>query len=474
MLDVPLAVPAVAIGEQPIIDPFEEEAYRVAVDAVHAATAIYTAPAVVDRLLDRLDWPDGGRRLLDPSCGDGMFLGRALERLLAIGASAPGDLLSRLEGWELHPVACAHARARLTAILEAHGHVRSEAAAISSGLVHNRDFLTEGPTTPQFDLIAGNPPYLRAVNVPALLQAAYAPHVPRYAGKDLLHAFLDRCTKALRADGQIALVTADRWLFNSGAADLRLQLGQSVAIRHLERLDPSSSFYRPKYRRAGSPPRIHPVAVVLGNKSHGRPLGREAVYPDVDPEKYARFPTLEEIAEVRIAPWLGTLGIFVVGRDVAQTLPAEYLVPAVDTDDIANGILREPSRFAILTRPDEEPPEAIKIHLETHMPKMAERGRRGKPWMPPESFHRFALDSPSLIVPRIATGPKGVRVPAGVLPINHNLSIVSAAPHTLDDVERALLSETAHQWVREHAAPLEGGYFSLTTTLLRKLPIDLS
>lgn len=58
----------------------DDAAYTDAVDELHSATAIDTAVPVVDQLLDRLDWPRGNARLLDSSCGDVMFLGRAWPR----------------------------------------------------------------------------------------------------------------------------------------------------------------------------------------------------------------------------------------------------------------------------------------------------------------------------------------------------------------------------------------------------------
>ena len=63
------------------------------------------------------------------------------------------------------------------------------------------------------------------------------------------------------------------------------------------------------------------------------------------------------------------------------------------------------------------------------------------------------------------------RVRAGVLPINHNLSIVAADSKTLDEIEEVLCSDEANAWMQAHAARLESGFFSLTTTLLRQMPI---
>lgn len=208
-------------------------------------------------------------------------------------------------------------------------------------------------------------------------------------------------------------------------------------------------------------------------RSHDfRVLTERPIYPGVDESRYEGLPTLEQFAQVRIAPWLGSSGIFVVDKETAATLPGEYLVPAVDTDDIVDGRLCTPRRFAIRTAPGVTPCNRLIEHLQRHMHKMAARGRRGTFWLPPETFHRMDLSRETLLVPRIATSPKAVRVPPGILPINHNLSIVCGEPDVLDRVEAALRSPLAAQWVRDYAPRLEGGYFSLTTTLLRKMPID--
>jgi hypothetical protein len=291
----------------------------------------------------------------------------------------------------------------------------------------------------------------------------------------MLHAFIDRCAKALEHDGEIGMVTADRWLFNAGAATLRASLGERrFRLTDVERLDVKSAFYRPKSRARGTPPRVHPLSVVMKKGgTDGQPLSKAPIFPGVDPTRYEGYPTLEELAEVRIGPWLGTFGVFVVSADVAATLPSGYLVPAVDTDDIVDGALGEPKRYAIRTNPKTQPCAAILSHLLENRATLAPRARMPIPWMPPERCDTIDLSRPALLVPRIATSPRGVHLPAGVLPLNHNLSIVCAAPDILLKIELALRGDLASAWVNDHAPRLENGYYSLTTTLLRKMPIDL-
>src|SRR3546814_5820688 len=109
-------------------------------------------------------------------------------------------------------------------------------------MVRNADFLTDGPETACYDFVAGNPPYLRAQRIPDVLRRQYEAVTPAYARADMLHSFMDRCARTLKPDGEIALVTADRWLFNMNAAGLRASLGERFGIHHLERLDASTAF----------------------------------------------------------------------------------------------------------------------------------------------------------------------------------------------------------------------------------------
>jgi hypothetical protein len=43
---------------------------------------------------------------------------------------------------------------------------------------------------------------------------------------------------------------------------------------------------------------------------------------------------------VTVGPWLGPFGLFVVDEATAKLLPAEYLIPCVDTDDLDYSNLR--------------------------------------------------------------------------------------------------------------------------------------
>lgn len=457
------------------MDLFGQTERDTAIDQLHAATAIYTAEPVVRELMAAVDWPSHGRLLVDSSCGDGAFLAVALERLLAqqpdVKAAA---VVEQLRGYEIHPYAVSESRARVAQALAAHGWTGELAKETAREVVIQADFLTEGPNQPTFDVIAGNPPYLRFVNLPDLLADEYQAIVPPYAISDMLYAFLDRSRATLKDGGVVALVTADRWLTNEGASELRGVIGQRLGIRQLRRLDASSAFYRPKLRKAGTPPRVHPVAVVLGKREEcALHLTSAPVYPGAVERSWETGLTLEDIANIKLAPYLGTDGVFVVDEATAKRLPESAVVPAVGARDVSGGVMREPSIYAIRTQPDQAPPAAVLAHLDATLHRMCARGRMPIRWMPPEPFHTWNLSEECLVVPRIAKTLRPTRVRSGVLPINHNVSVVSKGSWSLEEIEAALCDPMANEWARAHAAPLENGYFSLTTRLLRRLPIRL-
>jgi tRNA1(Val) A37 N6-methylase TrmN6 len=450
-----------------------------AIDELHQRTGIYTRAHVVDALLARVAWPEGVLRLLDPACGDGAFLERALLRILRSPSApaTPAELADRLEGWEIHPEAAADARARVASTLRGAGWRRCNADTASTLVVVNRDFLTEGPPpNRRYDVAIGNPPYLRISRVPELFKTAYRNVIPLHAREDLLHAFLDRCAELVRHGGTIACVTADRWLTNDRAAQLRERLGRRFAIADVERLDASSSFYSPKTRRRDTPPRCHPVGIVLGpHDAGGAALSSIAIHVGRGVDEPIADHVLSDVASVRIAPWLGTRGVFVVEARVAAALPAHALVPVVGPKELRGESAVPSTRFAIRTEIDVVPPDPIRRHLEREGWRMCKRGQpQLARWSPPESFSDFPFDQPMLVVPRIERRLRAVRVPAGVLPIDHNLCVISAGTATLDQLETILATPTSQHWIAAHADRLERGYLSIKTRVLRRLPIERS
>jgi len=450
----------------PAVDP--------AIDALHQATAFYTADAAVDALLDLTGWPERPGCLLDAGCGAGAITVRALARLPLV-VDDVDTLSARLEAWEIHPFAAAGARATLAAHLHTRGWSVTAAARGATAVVREADFLTRGPTTRRYTAVAINPPFLRRLLVPDALRALYDTVVPAYARADMLHAFLDRCASLLSDDGVLAAVTSDRWLFSQSAAALRDRIGARFGIAALTPLDSVAAFTRAKTRRAGTPPRVSPVAVALSRAAQGtRPLTRAPIYPRATDTDLAGTVPLAACATVRLAPWLGTAGVFYMTGDAARAagFPADQLVPCVDTDDIRAGTIHAPTRVALRTSRLVKPDPTIHAHLHATTPQLAPRAQRIPFWVAPESWGPLPFPHDAVLIPRIAKGLRPVRLPAHVLPIDHNLTVVSSAM-SVEALIAALTTDEAQAWIAARAPRLENGYFSITTTLLRQLPVRM-
>ncbi|MFZ3481857.1 Eco57I restriction-modification methylase domain-containing protein [Sphingomonas sp. 3-13AW] len=439
-----------------------------AIDRIHSHTAVFTCDDVIDRLLDQVEWPSRKGRLLDPGAGHGDVLLRAIARLDL--AKDDVDLLAaRVEGWEFHPQAAAITRTRIADALQQRGWTTVAASAAGKAVVFERDFLLDGPAMRTFDVIVGNPPYIHRSRIPGDYRVKMDRVVPRYARHDMMHPYLEACSRHLAPGGCMAMVTSDRWLINENTAALREVLGSRLTFDVVERLGVDNPFYVPKTRRRNSPPRVHPVIVVARNAA-GRGIRVDAApVPLDDARASAQGPVLADHVKVMVAPWMGADGIFVVRRDRTD-LPDEVLIPCVVTGDIhptEDRLL--PLSCAVIRTGFETPHPLVMEHLRQELPRMAPRGRRTPAWLPPTSFaHKLPLKRPGLLIPRIARRLRPIHLPVGVMPVNSNLVITDC-----DDPAAlaAWLNDPAQQeWIARNAPPLEGGYLSITTTLLRRMP----
>jgi SAM-dependent methyltransferase len=434
---------------------------------IHRATGIYTAVPEIDALLDQLGWPHHGDRLLDPGAGNGGFLVAALARL-DLAHDDVATAVRRVRGYEFYPGAVAEARDAVADHLRRRGWSDRAAHDAAHAIVEDRDYLLSPVPVGVYDVIAANPPYWRLAKLPPGYRADYELMVAPDARADLLHAYLDRSADIVAPGGRIGLITADRWLLNASARGLRSRLGARYRVVGIRRLDARSAFYRSKDRRRGTAARVHPVSFILSpDDDRGRELGAEPFHlappPDVDGSP------LRAVADIRLAPWLGPDGIFIVGP--RSGLPARHLVPAVEPRDIVDGDLRPVRKWAVVTG-DDEPPPAVLAHLDATLGGMPPAGRRKarRPWLPPETFAgRFPLADDAVIVPRIAKRLTGVVLPAGRVPVNHGLVVLSGPP--VDALLDMLADPVVQAQADALALGVDGGYRSYTATLLRHLVV---
>jgi len=119
----------------------------------------YYTPKKIADFLSRWAIRSENAQILEPSCGDGVFLESAVEALIDLGCNR-GHLSDRILGIEIDPKEAHKAQERLSALR----------ISSTSKMIHNGDFFAYCRSTlfdkRSFDVIIGNPPFIRYQNFP--------------------------------------------------------------------------------------------------------------------------------------------------------------------------------------------------------------------------------------------------------------------------------------------------------------------
>jgi len=179
----------------------------------------YTSAEIADWLCA---WAirDATDKILEPSCGDGVFLESAALRLTALGANGAA-VSKQLTGIEIIDAEADKARARL----------RKHLAARANSIVINEDFFawSMGPRERIFNAVIGNPPFIRYQTFPEPYRSramAKMEGVGLTPNKltNIWVPFVVGATEALQPGGRLALVLPAELLQVTYASQLRTYL----------------------------------------------------------------------------------------------------------------------------------------------------------------------------------------------------------------------------------------------------------
>lgn len=214
-------------------------------DTISYATQIYTegymSKFLARQCLSTLQKYKGGElfraSISDPACGAGNILVAVLDELLtAAGSDDSGRTIDallgdvELSGVDIDPFAVTLARLSLVISAASHGAsfvaLSAFAKKLSNNIVSLRPplgTLERGASLPNggcYDAIITNPPYVGRRKLEGSLRDYLSHHYPSADG-DIATAFKVRCLELLRSDGQLGLVTSDKWLRLKGYQKLR-------------------------------------------------------------------------------------------------------------------------------------------------------------------------------------------------------------------------------------------------------------
>ncbi|CAM5635203.1 Eco57I restriction-modification methylase domain-containing protein [Rhodanobacter lindaniclasticus] len=521
-----------------LLDLFEDTARSPELDAAvlrmagHGEVdrgAVFTRPEVVAAILDlsgyRIECPLHRRRLLEPSFGGGDFLLPAVDRLLAAYARAGGsparalaELGAAVRAVELHVETFERTRAKLCARLEDWGMPSHDAEALCKTWLLHDDFLL-ADLEPGFDVVAGNPPYVRQERIPAELLREYRRRFRTlYDRADLYVPFFERSLDLLGKGGVLGFICANRWLKNRYGGPLREKITTGFWLKYFIDTEGADAFHadviaypaitviqkQVEARSVPRPTRIVPAAAVEAQPLPGLVaalLSQDASSPWVrqieltgagaapllldDLVRLALmqrieqgFPTLEQVGcKVGIGVATGCDRVYIGALD---ELPVETTckLPLVMARDLAGGVIRWGGKGVV--NPFDEDGGLVELarfpklrrYLEGHAD--AVRGRNVAQ-RNPSSWYRTIdriqpglLETPKLLVPDIKG--EGVFVlDEGRYYPHHNLYFITADDWDLRALQAVLRSSVTLMTVATYCTRMAGGFLRFQAQYLRRI-----
>jgi len=458
--------------------------------------------AVARRTLFALTGPAKRAALLELGRAEAALAKRLLERAVAeldariaelLGAARARDLFGRRAGLD------ASGRTILRRLRGARRDLRAAGRRLGreGGVpffafeAHFGDLLRRGG----FDVVVGNPPWVRGERVPARVRETLAFRYPswRPAGgrgfahlPDLAVAFVDRALELAAPAGAVGLLVPQKLATSGYAEPLRRRLAYGTRVERAAPLEDSAgAFAAAVYPMAlvvsrADPPTAHCTASALGPRSAAPRVSQrdlQAPGPWVllpDAERVARalrarLPTLGE----RWSPQLGVK----TGADDLFLLPE----PVTGARPAARG--RDVSAWTCQVRrcilwthgPDGRPlarlPAALAARLDPDLGRLRRRAdyRRGPPW---QLFRiGLALAPHAVVWPDLACRLAATVLEPDVVPLNTLYGIATREAGDAHALAAWLNSRWLSALARLAADPARGGFRRFNAGVVRALPI---
>jgi len=487
---------------------------------------VLTKPHVVSFILDLAGYSHKEnlctRTLLEPSCGNGAFLIEAARRLAASAVrhgTSWSDLHGCIRAFDVDQLAVRESRRNTLATLKAAGAPSRVAVDLAASWVNQADFLLN-PFDHHFDVIVGNPPYVRIEQLSNTLQSCYRTRFQTLLDRaDLYVAFIERGLDLLSQRGVLSFICADRWTMNRYGSPLRRLISQSYGVRAYVDLHQASPFEsdviaypsifvlqrgqvkEPFFARleSGSP---EDCATALSAYRSTGPLGKgagisaarfPAWFAGSEPwvlstpehlavlrELESKFQPLESdnTTKVGIGVASGNDSTFLVNRDA--DIEPERLVPLVMRSHIENGQISWDGKCIINTfRSDGRAIDLLEYpKLARYFNENEEAIRRRHVSRRNELFWFRTIDRvypelvkrPKLLIPDIA-GSNEVALDSGKYHPHHNLYFVVSRSWDLEVLGGLLSSKVALFFVWSYAVKMRGGYLRFQAQYLRRIRV---
>lgn len=522
------AVPLISLRKPTLFGdcPVTAAVHALASAGTEQRGAVFTRREVVEFILDLVgymaDQPLTQMRLLEPSFGGGDFLIPAIDRLLDawVQTGRPEPYLAladAIRAVELHRQSYEDTRRKVIAHLRSSGIAHSTAESLADQWLIFGDYLLID-LRERFDVVIGNPPYVRQELIADALMAEYrARYRTIYDRADIYVPFIERSLQSLTQAGRLGFICADRWMKNRYGGPLRQLVADDFHLKVYVDMVDTPAFHTEVI--------AYPAIVVIGREKGGatrvahRPLIdsqnltmlarvlRSGNKPDAGSgvKEFPRvaagaepwilessdqlalirrleqdFPAIEDAGcKVGIGVATGADQAF-IGPFDALDVESDRKLPLVMTRDILSGsvswrgfgVVNPFADNGRLVDLDNYP--RLRTYLETHRDQIAGRHVARKA---PANWYRTIdriypelAGKPKLLVPDIKGEAHIVYENEGLYP-HHNLYYITSESWDLRALQAVLLSGIARLFVAVYSTKMRGGYLRFQAQYLRRIRV---
>jgi adenine-specific DNA-methyltransferase len=489
---------------------------------------VFTRRWVVELILDLVGYT-ADRDLaamvaIEPACGQGAFLVPIVERLAA-SCEAHGRSLTEAEGalrsFDLLASNVELARKAVGKGLLDSGASTSDVERLTHCWIGPADYLLDFHAREVADFVLGNPPYIRLESIPPERSAAYRQACSTMRGRsDVFVGFIEKGLRALRDDGALGFIVADRWMHNQYGAGLRQLIADHFSMEVVVSMHDVDAFDEPvsaypaitvirrraqrsavvatttsrfdaaaaqrfsRWSRSATPVLSSPT-VHAARLEEWFPSDRS--WPSGDPADLAlvadlerRFEPLESAStrtRVGIGVASGADDVFLT-RD-PDLVERSRLLPLLMTKDTSNGDARWSGTYLVnpwedgkLVDLDRFP--RLNAYLASHGERVTGRHvarRRPDRWYRTiDRIEPGLLERPKLVIPELKAFLQPVLDDGRFYP-HHGLYFVTSEQWDLEVLGGLLLSDIAELFVSTHCVKMRGGCYRFQAQYLRRIRV---